>query len=120
MSYNFTFFRVIGRLPSDKDFCKSDIQSIGTTVEIKNSLSRLLPGLLWDETSNSDKNFWVGIVTDEETWYEFMVPDIEGALDYFVVRTSHRTRSRSLVLLVCSNLQLVAFDPQTGSSIQPT
>jgi hypothetical protein len=122
MSYDFTFFKIKGRMPNEEGFCEDDIEIIGSPENLKGKLSSIFSDLNW-ELSLLDKpehSFWQGWIADEDTWYCFNIPANGEAIDYFSVRTSHRTLERKVIPLICSRLNLVAFDTQTGEVIEPT
>jgi hypothetical protein len=122
MSYDFFFFKIKGRMPDEEGFCEDDMEIIGSLDEIKRELCCIFPDLYWQELALSDKpkySFWQGVMCDEHTWYDFSVSATGKVIAHFSVRTSHRTLERKAIPEICSRLNLVAFDPQTGDVIKP-
>ncbi|TYQ29253.1 hypothetical protein [Pseudanabaena sp. UWO310] len=122
MSYDLTFFKISGQMPNEEGFCEDDIQIIGSPEQLKGELSSILPDLNWELAlaDHADYAFWQSVITDEDTWYRFHISATEPTVNYFTVRTSHRTLSRKLIPLICSRLDLVAFDMQTEDVIEVT
>jgi hypothetical protein len=78
------------------------------------ALSSLFPELVWRRESDGG---WFGSLESDDTRYELRV----GAQpDYaWSVCTSHRTRSRGPVPVICDRLGLLAFDGQANVMIWP-
>lgn len=78
------------------------------------ALSSLFPQAAWREETDAG---WFGSLQGDDTWYEFR---IGAEPDYaWSVRTSHLTRTRKLVPIICDALGLLAFDGQVNVLIWP-
>ena len=113
MSYDFYMMKPRLAIRSPDDLSEETLLEQEPSALVA-SLSALFPELAWRRETEGG---WFGSLDGEDTRYEFRI-DARPSL-MWSIHTSHRTRTRNLIPLICNALGVLAFDGQACSLIQP-